>query len=313
MKLGERIQLRIKEASVYQAHGLFAEATQHYQKTLAMLEPLPDTPAKRKLTSYIEEQLRKIQAGAVGVSALEKSPQLSDRQQKVVQRTVGSDKDRNSGEADFQVAATLMGFGQFNKALAGFHALLKTSVFGVRAAKNILRCLIAVGSIAMAARQYHQWLENEEIPEEDLNDVRIFLEGILRRKESDETLARPSARRLTEQTPSNDSDPFDIMAVMLPVESGDGKDDPPAFDVTSQSGGFVSLIVPAAEKSVVARLKPGARIRKVGFFTPEALFFEDCVVSTRLRIDEGRRKGDFSVTVRLSGTNYPGYFMKYPG
>jgi hypothetical protein len=303
MKFGDRIQRRIKEASVYQAHGLFSEAVQHYRRTLAMLEPAQDSPVKRKLTAYITEQLQMIQAEAARVSALEKSPQLSDRQQQVVQRSVGSDKDPSSGEADFQVAATLMGFGQFNKALAGFHALLKTPAFGVRAAKNILRCLIAVGSIAMAARQYHQWLENEEIPEEDLNDICVFLEGILRRKGSDETLARPSARRSTAQAPSDDSDPFDIMAVMLPVESGGGKDDPPAFDVTGQNGGLVSLIVPAAEKSVVARLKPGARVRKVGFFTPEALFFEDCVVSTRLRIDEGRRKEDFSVTMRLSGNH----------
>ena len=303
MKFGDRIQLRIKEASVYQAHGLFSEAEQHYRRTLAMLDPVQDSPVKRKLTAYITEQLKMIQAEAARVSALEKSPQLSDRQQQVVQRTVGSDKDRNSGEAGFQVAATLMGFGQFNKALAGFHALLKTPAFRVRAAKNILRCLIVVGSTAMAARQYHQWLENEEIPEEDLNSIRVFLEGTLRRKGSNEMLARPSARQSRETPPLNGSDPFDIMAVMLPVESGDDKDDPPAFDVTSQSGGFVSLIVPAAEKSVVARLKPGARIPKVGFFTPEALFFEDCVVSTRLRIDEGRRKGDFSMTIRLSGTH----------
>jgi len=302
MKFGDRIQLRIKEASVYQAHGLFSEAVQHYRGTLAMLEPVQDSPGKRKLTAYITEQLHRIQTEAARVSALEKSPQLSDRQQQVVRRTVGSDKDRNNGEADFQVAATLMGFGHFNKALAGFHALLKTPVFRVRAAKNILRCLIAVGSTAMAAGQYHQWLENEEIPEEDLNDIRVFLEGILRRKGSGETLVRPSAKQPTGPAASSDSDLFDIMAVVLPGESGNGKAEPPAFDVTSQSGGFVSLLVPAAEKSVLARLKPAARIRKVGFFTPEALFFEDCVVSTRLRIDQGRRKGDFSVTLRLSGT-----------
>lgn len=303
MKFADQIQLRIKEASVYQAHGLFSEAMQHYRGTLAMLDPVQDTPVKRKLTAYIEEQLRKIQTEADRVGALEKSPQLSDRQQQVVQHTVGSEKDQNSGEAGFQVAATLMGFGQFNKALSGFHALLTKPALRVRAAKNILRCLIAVGSTAMAARQYHQWLENEEIPEEDLDGIRAFLEGILRRKGSDETLARPSAKEPTGQSPLEDGDPFDIMAVMFPVEPGDENDDPPAFDVTSQSSGFVSLIVPAAEKSVVSRLRPGAGIRKVSFFTPDALFFEDCVVSTRLRIDEGRRKGDFSVTMRLSGTN----------
>ena len=302
MKFGDRIQLRIKEASVYLAHGLFTEAMQHYQRTLTMLEPVENTPIKRKLTAHIKDRMQLIQTEAAKVSALEKSPQLSDRQQQAVRRSIESDEEQRGEKADFQIAATLMGFGQFNKALAGFHALLKSPELRITSAKNILRCLIAVGSTGMAARQYHQWLENEEIPAEDLEELRIFLEGIFRRKGSEEKLARPAVGEDAEKIAADGDDPFDVMAVMLPIQSENLQADPPAFDVTSQSSGLVSFIVPAAEKAVVAHLKPGARIQNVNFFTPEALFSEDCVVSTRLRIDEGRRRGDFSVTMRLLET-----------
>jgi hypothetical protein len=95
---------------------------------------------------------------------------------------------------------------------------------------------------------------------------------------------------------------FDVLAVVLPDISGKQVKTPPAFDVTSQSGGFVSLIVPASEKAIVAQLRPGSRLQRVSFYTPEAFFFDDCVVSSRLRIDEGRRIGDFSVTLKLLGS-----------
>jgi hypothetical protein len=151
----------------------------------------------------------------------------------------------------------------------------------------------------MSVRQYHQWLEDESFSGEDLEKVRSFLAGILQHKGIDEHLAKPPAGPGSAET--EQEAPFDLVAVMLPDFTGNPDKEPPVFDVTSQSGGLISLIIPAAQKPLMVHLKPGARVNGASFFTPEALFSEDCVVSSRFRIDEGRRKGDFSVTLRLLG------------
>ncbi len=295
----DRIVLHLKEGSVYQAHGLFPEAMACYKKAAALAANIGEASVKGRLNARISEQVKSLKAEAARVSAMESAPQLSSLQHQVVQDTVGDSGHQGRGDAEFEIAATLMGFGQFNKALAGFDALLEKPAHRVPAAKNILRCQIAVGSTDLAARQYHQWLENESFSEEELDAVRLFLEGILQRKGSSERLARPRAKTVVEPSDPEDEALFDILAAVLPDFPEAGSGTPPAFDVTSQSEGFVSLIVPASEKAVVARLKPGARLQRVSFYTPDAFFYDDCVVSSRLRIDEGRRFGDFSVTLRL--------------
>jgi tetratricopeptide (TPR) repeat protein len=302
MNAKDRIVLHLKQASVYQAHGLFAEAMKCYKEAAALVDTAGESSAKQKLTARISEQVNILKAEAAKVSALENTPNLTAVEQQVVQNAMGGPEKQSRGEAKFQVAATLMGFGQFNKALSEFDALLHQSEYRVSAAKNILRCQIAVGSSELAVRQYNQWLENEAFSEEELDTIRIFLEGILRRKGSQERLARRSAKPAEEASFPEEEEVFDVMAVVLPDVCKTRPQTPPVFDVTSQSADFVSLIVPASEKELVANLKPGARLERVSFYTPEAFFFDDCVVSSRLRIDEGRRFGDFSVTLKLLRT-----------
>jgi hypothetical protein len=298
----DRILLHLKEASVYQAHCLFDEAMKCYKEAAELVDAAGDASVRHKLTARISEQVKALKAQAARFSALESAPQLTARQHQVVQDSMSECEKQSRGSAEFQIAATLMGFGQFNKALSGFDALLQEAEYRVPAAKNILRCQIAVGSTDLAVRQYHQWLENEVFSEEEFETIRIFLEGILRQKGSNESLARPRAKSTAEALLPEDEALFDVLAVVLPDISGKQVKTPPAFDVTSQSGGFVSLIVPASEKAIVAQLRPGSRLQRVSFYTPEAFFFDDCVVSSRLRIDEGRRIGDFSVTLKLLGS-----------
>jgi hypothetical protein len=299
MKLGDRIQLHLKEGAVYLDHGLFPEAMQRYKEALSLLGKAPNTETKKKLTAQIADRIKTLKSEVARVSQLEKSSELTDGQQRAVQDDVGNSAAPRGDDAAFQIAATLMGFGQFNKALSAFNNLLQIPKYRNSASKNILRCLMAVGSTELAVRQYHQWLESELFTEADLHKIRIFLEGILQRKGSDEKLARPTTWRLSEYGSTDDEALFDVMAVVLPEFAESESGHAPSFDVTGQSGGLVSLIVPVEEKAVVAQMKPGARLQGVNFYTPDAMFIDDCVVSSRLRLDEGPRNGDFSVTLRL--------------
>jgi hypothetical protein len=299
MKPADRIQLLLKEASIYQTHGLHAEAMICFKQAHALLSGVENTVGKEKIAAHIARQMATIKADAAKVRQLEKSSQLTVSQEQVVEKSMSGSDGATDHQAAFKIAANLMGFGQFNKALAGFDALLKTPRFRVEAGKNILRCQLAVGSVDMAVRQYHRWLEDDSFAAADLDKICSFLEGVLRSKGLEEPLARPAAGPLPQDAAPEEEAPFDVMAVELANIPGAVGGRPPVLDVTSQSGGLVSLIVPEAEKSILTHLKPGSRLKGVYFYTPEAFFTDDCVVSSRFRIDEGRRKGDFSVTFRL--------------
>ena len=299
MDVKSQIRLRLKEAQIYQAHGLFGEAKTFYREAVELIRNHPDLANRQKLLVYVAKLLKKLHNEAEKIRVTETSPELTELQHQVVKEEAFVSKDGKTDEATFQVAATLLGFGQFNKALHEFNSLLKSASFRVPAAKNILRCQVAVSSTDKAVKQYHNWLQNDRFPPEDMATLRTFLLGILKRKGIEANLPEPSVRVRDTQLEKAKEDFSDIISVTMSVVDSSRNTKTFDFDVSSQSGGIISVIVPGEESALIDRLHVGSMLEEIRFFTPAAMFSDDCAITAKTRIDIGPKSGDWAIVMRL--------------
>ena len=71
------------------------------------------------------------------------------------------------------------------------------------------------------------------------------------------------------------------------------------LDVSSQSGGVISVIVPEEEHALIDRLNVGSILEEVRFFTPVAMFGDDCTITAKTRIETGPKSGNWTIVMRL--------------
>ncbi|MFC1859430.1 tetratricopeptide repeat protein [Thermodesulfobacteriota bacterium] len=299
MDVKSQIRLRLKEAQIYQTHGLFGEAKTFYREAVELIRNNPDLANRQKLLGHIAKLLKKLNSEAEKIRASETSPELTELQHQVVKEEAFVSKDGKTDAATFQVAATLLGFGQFNKALHEFNSLLKSTSFRVPAAKNILRCQVAVASTDKAVKQYSNWLQNDRFPPEEIATLRSLLLGILKRKGIEAKLPELSVEVPDSSFEKTKEDFSDIISVMMSVVDSSQNTRTLDFDVSSQSGGVISVIVPREEDVLIDRLNVGSMLEEIRFFTPEAMFSDDCTVTSKTRINSGPKSGDWAIVMRL--------------
>jgi hypothetical protein len=191
MNLIKKIKILLKEAEIFHSQGLLDEAMGKYNEATELIKSDEQLKSRKKLIHGISEKINTLKKDLTKVHEAPKKPDVSTKVQNLIKKMFlfSAKKDEDTIALDGAIA--LAKFGQYNKALKEFNELLKKDSLRVVAAKNILRCHMALASVEEAIAQYEQWHAGDIFNKNQLDKLSVFFENILAKEGIDKTLQQP--------------------------------------------------------------------------------------------------------------------------
>jgi len=317
MDVKEQIKILLREAEVYQRQGLLGEAKMKYGKAVALIRGIERVKNREQLLAGIQAKIEAIEQSVQKIIKAEMQPQIPARIQDLIREKFAFSGDGN--EAAMEGAIALAKFGQYERALKELGMLIGKDAVRLEAAKNMVRCHLAMASpdnADAAVDQYNQWLNADILSVEELHKIRAFLDTHLHQKGISAFLPIPGAEEAAAgfevgmpvsgtsdeiesglETPEEDM--VDINAVSFALDYGPLKGKRFELEVSFQSGNTLSFIIPVQETSLLDNLTLGQKIEGVQFFSSIAIFEASALVSGRTEIQSGPKKGSFSLDLKI--------------
>lgn len=302
MDIKHQVKSLLQEAEIYKTQGLIIEAREKYDRVAGIIGKSPNVKNKQSLLEAISKKIQDLDNTFGKIETAPKSPQISAKAQDLIKKLFTFSADTDDDAAALEGAITLAKFGQFERALSEFNDLIRKDSLRVVAAKNILRCHIAVTSIDNAIIQYQQWLSSDLFSADHLNKICVFLEGMLEKKGIDRTLPQVKKNGERSQSESLEEDLLDISSIGITLDKGPHKGKLVELDVSFQAGNMISLIISSKDKELIENLKVGFRLNDVQFYSPIAIFQGAGIVSAKTKIDSGPKRGDYSLDIKIVST-----------
>jgi hypothetical protein len=284
-----------READLYRKQGLVKEARVKYLNILHLLKESPqlcDTDLLESLKCRVEE----VEEAATAFDEDEITPMVNGELQGLIKELFSYSDNEETAEIEGAVA--LAKFGQHEKALEEFHRLIDKGALPLLAAKNIIRCHLALSSPDKAIAQFRQWLYSEILTSQELKHLRQFLQKTLETRGIDIELPEVVETSPSEKVSRSD-DFLDICSVTICFMESSGDKENLEFDVTFQSGDVISISIPAPHKSLIGSLQIGERFNQMQFYCPIALFRGSGVVSGINMVKHGPKKGDYIMDITI--------------
>ncbi|MBT8350412.1 MAG: hypothetical protein KJO26_04150, partial [Deltaproteobacteria bacterium] len=167
----------------------------------------------------------------------------------------------------------------------------------VNAAKNIIRCHMALSATDDAIDQYNTWITNELFRNDQLEKVRFFLNSNLEKKGIKKALPELKKTSIPEATDldENVEDIPDITSIVIGLDKGKVIE----LDVSFQTGNIINVIISGNEYKRIKNLKVGFKINDIQFFSPIAMFKGSGIVSSITDISSGPKNGNYSLEIKL--------------
>ncbi len=189
----KKIKILLKEAEIFHSQGLFDETMGKYNKAIELIQSDEQLKSRKNLIDGISKKIQSLKKDINKVHEAPKKPEVSTKVQGLIKKMFLFSADRDEDTMALDGAIALAKFGQYNNALKEFNELLKKDSLRVVAAKNILRCHMALASADDAIAQYEQWLSGDIFNHNQLDKVRVFFEDILKKEGIDKTLPQAEA------------------------------------------------------------------------------------------------------------------------
>ena len=323
MSVVKKIKALLKEAEMYHSQGLLYEAMAKYNDATELVQKSDQLKDKPALIGGISKKINTLKKDISRIELAPKKPEMSTNIQDLIKKMSLFSPDLDEDAKALDAAVTLAKFGQFKRAISEFNTLLKKDSTRIPAAKNILRCHIALYSSNDAVAQYQTWLSEDAFHPDQLDKLRIFLENQLKREGVEKILpktkdqiieisAEASAEADEEHVPAPEitdeehrepaaesEDVLDVNSLGITVDDGPQKGNVYEFKVRFQLGKVVSLLIPSREKDVVENFKVGSEIHNVQYYTNVGLFNGSGLVAAVKEITIGPLRGDFCVDIEV--------------
>jgi len=295
----DHIRSLVKEAEIYRDQGLFVASREKYLNILQVIKHNESLYNDKKLVDTVRKKITKLEKDVAGIHQETAAPELSQEVQGLIKKLFSFSK--NQGAAAMEGAVALAKFGQYEAALAEFHRLLEHGTFPLMAAKNILRCHLALSSPSAAINQFRQWVSGDLLSREYLQQTRAFLTNILEKKGIKSKLPQVVQASSVADRSDDQEEVLDISSVRVQLEHGPDEGTVVEFDVSFQSGNIISVIVSAKQKDLADNFSLGIRLPDIQFYSPIAIFRGSGIVSGKTKIKSGPKRGDYMLDIKIDG------------
>lgn len=302
MDIKRQIELLLKEAKLYQTHGLLEDSKTKYNDAVKLIRKNKQLKNGQNLINLILKKISDLGQDIHRIEEEELSQQISIKEQEVIKKLFCFSKEEDRDGTDLEGAKTLFEFGQFESALKEFNKLIKKDSLRVVAAKNILRCHSAICSLDDAAVQYQQWLSSDLFSPEQQKEVRLFLESLFEEKGIDNPLAQQQESQADQDLETNENEFIEISSMVITLDNGPQKGKEIDLDVNYQTGNIISLIIPEKDKVLIESLNIGLQLNNVQFYSLIGMLIGSAIVQDKKQIDSGRKKGDYLLNIKILST-----------
>jgi len=329
MNIIKKIKTLLKEAELYHSQGLLYEAKAKYDDATELIQNNEQLKNKPNLLEGISKKINALQKDISKIELAPKKPEVSESIQDLIKKMFAFSPDVDEDAKALEGAVALAKFGQFKRAILDFNELLKRDSTRVDAAKNILRCHMALFSIDEARSQYEKWLLDDIFHPNQLNKIYIFFESLLKSEGVEETLPKTKEQvdkvkvavssendqvQVSEpedaglekseaegevESEAGSEDVLDVNSIGITVDSGPQKGHVYEFKVRFQLGKVVSLLIPSRDKDVIENFKIGSEIHDVQYYSNVGLFKGSGLVSAVKEITIGPLRGDYCVDIEV--------------
>ena len=302
------IKTLLQEAATYRSQGLLNEAMEKYRTASELLTKSVHLKNKKEIAQHIKDKIDALSQDVDGSQQPERPTQMPKKSQDLIKNLPVYSKDLPKEHAAFEGAVALAKFGQYERALSEFNALLSIEELKVTAAKNIIRCHVALESFEKGAQQYQQWHNDQLFSPADLDTIRSMLESHLEKKGIQIPLSgipvqQPSeaARKSPESidAPENETHISDILSISFYEDHTAQKGKVFEFDIRFQSGNQLSFLAAARDRTLIQNIKAGVQVNNIQYFSSNAIFKSPGIILAIDPITEGPKKGDFNVDLKI--------------
>ena len=331
MNIIKKIKTLLKEAELYHSQGLLYEAIAKYNDATELIHNNEQLKNKQNILEGISNKINLLKKDISKIELAPKKPEVSENIQDLIKKMYSFSPDIDEDAKAIEGALALAKFGQFKRAILDFNELLKKDSTRIDAAKNILRCHIALYSIDEAISQYEKWLLDDIFNPNQLDKIYIFFESLLKREGVEQTLPKtkdevdvakvkapsendqiqvpePEVTELEQTEPepepeveseAGNEDVLDVNSIGISLDSGPQKGNVYEFKVRFQLGKVVSLLIPSRDKDVIENFKVGNEIHDVQYYSNVGLFKGSGLVSAVKEITIGPLRGDYCVDIEV--------------
>ena len=329
MNIIKKIKTLLKEAELYHSQGLLYEAIAKYNDATELIHNNEQLKNKQNILEGISNKINLLKKDISKIELAPKKPEVSENIQDLIKKMYSFSPDIDEDAKAIEGALALAKFGQFKRAILDFNELLKKDSTRIDAAKNILRCHIALYSIDEAISQYEKWLLDDIFNPNQLDKIYIFFESLLKREGVEQMLPKtkdevdvakvkapsendqiqvpePEVTELEQTEPepeveseAGNEDVLDVNSIGISLDSGPQKGNVYEFKVRFQLGKVVSLLIPSRDKDVIENFKVGNEIHDVQYYSNVGLFKGSGLVSAVKEITIGPLRGDYCVDIEV--------------
>jgi len=325
MNILKKIKTLLKEAELYHSQGLLYEAIAKYDDATELIQNNEQLKNRQNLLGGISNKINILKKDISKVELAPKKPEVSKNIQDLIKKMYAFSPDMDEDAKALEGAVALAKFGQFKRAILEFNELLKKDSTRVDAAKNILRCHMALFSIDEAISQYEKWLLDDIFHPNQLDKVYDFFESLLKSEGVEETLPKSKEEvdeakvavssendevqvsepedvgmeKSEAESEAGSEDVLDVNSIGITVDSGPQKGNVYEFKVRFQLGKVVSLLIPSRDKDVIDNFRIGSEIQGVQYYSNVGLFKGSGLVSAVKEITIGPLRGDYCVDIEV--------------
>ena len=320
MNIAKQIKTLLQEAELYHSQGLLDEALLKYHYVENLIQGHEQLKNRIKLFDAVSKKIQRLENDIQRIEKAPKKPEVSAKIQDLIKKLFTFTPKMNEDARALEGAVALAKFGQFKRAILEFKVLLKKDSLRVAAAKNIVRCHMALSSVDDAVAEYEQWLSENIFLPNQLQRLRIFFENVLKKEGIDKILPQtkmsaddmetiihiPEIHQVKPHAYENDEFKFeddehlDINSIGITFDSGPQKDQVFEFKVRFQLGNVVSLLIPGREKDLVQNFKAGTTINDVQYYSNIAFFNGSGLITAVKKIKIGPLRGDYCVDIEAA-------------
>lgn len=308
MEVVNQLKAILKEAELYRSQGLLQDSQDKYLQARELVGTHPVLSKQQHLLDGIDQ---KMQGNAEKMNAIRQAtetPTVSETAQDLIKKLFAFPAEPSEDSAALEGAIALAKFGQFERAISEFQALLPNDATRVVAAKNIVKCHLAQKSPAALMAQYDLWLQDPAFGADQLEKLRLFANNAMKKEGIDQTIESPTLSAvmmdepLVEEPEGEEEEVLDISSVGITFPRGPLAGTHMELNVSFQSSNIISILISSSQKDLLDSLPTGTQLKEVQYFSPIAMFTGNGVVSAKSVIKSGPRTGDYNVDIKVVST-----------